>query len=144
MRVRIPPPPQKNPTEVGFFLFNNFLNIYYKTYMETTQLDITEIKKELIKSRTLAHFSHYVAGNLYYKVELSSGTYQFPIPTVENEFCMSSAAEYGLADISDDRSMTIYELSSDLGTTAFDNEIKASFLNRWIQKAVKKDEFIRV
>ena len=36
------------------------------------------------------------------------------------------------------------ELSSDLGTNAFDNEIKASFLNRCIQKAVKNDKFNRV
>ena len=112
--------------------------------METTKLNITEIKKELIKNRSMAQFTHYIAGNLYYKVTLESGTYQFPIPTLENEQSINSSAEYGLSPASEDRSLTIYELSSDLGTTPFDAEIKASFLNRWIQKAVKNDEFVQI
>jgi hypothetical protein len=40
-------------------------------------------KKDLYKSKAMAKFSHYVSGNLYYKVELADGIYQFPIATVE-------------------------------------------------------------
>jgi hypothetical protein len=39
--------------------------------------------KDLYKSKAMAKFSHYVSGNLYYKVELADGIYQFPIATVE-------------------------------------------------------------
>lgn len=35
-------------------------------------------------------------------------------------------------------------LSSDLGTTDFSNEMKGSDLNRWIAKAIEKDEFIKI
>lgn len=35
-------------------------------------------------------------------------------------------------------------LSSDLGTTTFSNEMRGSELNRWIAKAIKKDEFIKI
>lgn len=35
-------------------------------------------------------------------------------------------------------------LSSDLGITPFANEVKASELNRWIAKAIKKEEFIKI
>lgn len=35
-------------------------------------------------------------------------------------------------------------LSSDLGTTTFSEEMRGSELNRWIAKAIKKDEFIKI
>jgi hypothetical protein len=35
-------------------------------------------------------------------------------------------------------------LSSDLGTTTFSNEMRGSELNRWIDKAIKKEEFIKI
>jgi len=107
--------------------------------MEETTFNITDIKKELIKSRTVAHFSHYISGNLYYTVELESGKYQFPISTIEEGETYNTS----------DEGLSMYEietikLSSDLGTTEFSADEKASYLNRWIQKAIKKDVFIRV
>ena len=86
-----------------------------------------EVKKELLRSKSMAKFSHYISGNLYYSVQLADGVYQFPISTVDTIF--------GSSD---------YALSADLGTTAFDSEIKASFLNRWIDKAIDKGEFIKI
>lgn len=85
----------------------------------------SEVKKELYKKKTMAYFSHYVSGNLYYKVVLEDGTYQFPISTIDN-------IEGGI------------KLSSDLGTTSFYNEIKGSELNRWISISIKNDEFIKI
>jgi hypothetical protein len=37
-----------------------------------------------------------------------------------------------------------YLLSTDLGTTTFESEMKGSDLNRWIAKAVEKGEFIKI
>jgi hypothetical protein len=88
-------------------------------------MESNEVKKELLKNKTVAKLSHYCAGNLYYQVQLESGLYQFPISTIESEG-------------------EVISLSSDLGTTQFDSEIKASFLNRWIDKAIKSYEFIKV
>jgi len=98
-----------------------------------------EVKKELLKNKTVAKLSHYCAGNLYYQVQLESGLYQFPIATIEE----------GPTFNEDESGLSMYEvetvvLSSDLGTTQFDSEIKASFLNRWIDKAIKSSEFIKV
>jgi hypothetical protein len=46
-------------------------------------MEINEIKKDLFKSKKDGFNSHYVSGNLYYRVELADGIYQFPIATVE-------------------------------------------------------------
>lgn len=94
----------------------------------TCKLDKNKIKIELYKSKTMAKLSHYVSGNLYYTVDLEDGKYQFPISTVES----ANDGEFGI------------QLSSDLGTTSFYNEMKGSELNRWIGKAIDKDEFIKV
>jgi hypothetical protein len=89
-------------------------------------LEINEIKKELMKSKVMAKFSHYTSGNLYYTVELFGGIYQFPIETLE------------------DTEIGELRLSSDLGTTSFYSEVKGSELSRWIDKANKKEEFIKI
>lgn len=51
--------------------------------METITINVNDVKKELYKTKVNATFSHYTSGNLYYTVELSDGTYQFPISTIE-------------------------------------------------------------
>jgi len=84
-------------------------------------MDTNEVKKDLYKSKNMAKFSHYVSGNLYYHVEITNGVYQFPISTYEYP-----------------------NLSEDLGTTVFSAEIKGSELIRWITKAIKNNEFIRL
>jgi hypothetical protein len=90
----------------------------------------------------MAKFSHYVSGNLYYKVELADGIYQFPIATVEEgETYIVAVASDGIANIDD---VVTIELSHDLGDTTFAAEIKGSDLNRWISKAIKNGEFIKV
>ncbi len=87
-----------------------------------------EIKKDLMKSKNMATFSHYIAGNLYYNVVIMGELYEFPIATIES-------ANDGYLSI---------QLSSDLGTTRFDSEIRGSELARWISKAIKNETFIKL
>ena len=92
--------------------------------------DETEVKKDLFKSKAMAKFSHYIAGNLYYNIEVFGDTYEFPISTVEET-----------EDFAPEGSV---KLSSDLGTTRFESEIRGSELSRWISKAIKNETFIKV
>jgi hypothetical protein len=105
-------------------------------------MELNEIKKDLYKSKAIAKLTHYVSGNLYYTVELVDGVYQFPISTVETGIKYTVAiSDDGISNIDD---VETIQLSSDLGTTTFDAEMKGSDLNRWIAKAVKKGEFIKI
>jgi hypothetical protein len=94
----------------------------------------TEIKKDLYKSKNLAFFSHYVAGNLYYNIVVMDELYQFPISTVDR-------IKYGDEETA---YMDTYNLSEDLGTTEFSSEIRGSELIRWIIKAIKNETFIKL
>lgn len=102
---------------------------------------INEIKKELYKSKADAIFSHYAAGNLYYNVDVLGGTYQFPIPTVEFVTTPVGIDEDDNVVI---QPHTIMILATDLGTTPYTTTMYAAHLNRWIQKAVEKEEFIKI
>lgn len=101
-------------------------------------LDKNEVKKDLYKSKNMAKFSHYVSGNLYYNVELADGVYQFPIATIDKYIECETTME------GDDIDIETISLSSDLGTTVFNAEVKGSELNRWISKAIDKGEFTKV
>src|SRR3972149_4480385 len=96
-------------------------------------MNTNEVKKELYRSKAMARFSHYTSGNLYYTVEMSGGTYQFPIATIEQ-----------VKVLEDSTVLPFIKLSSDLGTTSFCAEVKGSDLNRWIAKAVEKGDFVKV
>ncbi len=102
-------------------------------------MESNEVKKELLKNKTVAKLSHYCAGNLYYQVQLESGLYQFPIATIEE----------GPTFNDDESGLSMYEvetviLSEDLGTTRFEAEIRGSELARWISKAIKNETFIKL
>lgn len=94
----------------------------------------TEVYKELLKSKVNANFSHYCSGSLYYTVQLVNGLYQFPIEVIE-QVTVKDQPEVVLPFI---------KLSSDLGTTPFNSEERASYFNRWISKAIDKGEFIKL
>lgn len=139
--------------------------------METTNvINANDVKKELYKSKVNAKLSHYVAGNVYYTVELESGTYQFPISTLEKvnidgvspkgvytensegnlmhiEKLLTLKEGVEILDIEkkeDFEELMFDKLSSDLGSTSFYAEMKGSDLNRYISKAFEKGEFIKV
>lgn len=81
--------------------------------------------KKLVSNGYIAKFTHYCAGNLYYIIENEDGTYQFPVEVVEKL---------------DDK----LQLSSDLGTTDFEAEIKALTMMRYIRKAIKNETLIKL
>ena len=104
-------------------------------------MEKNELKKELMKAKTLAYFSHYCAGNLYYKFSLDEwerATYQFPIATVERAGNTADGDGHWLHHESP------IELSPDLGTTAFNAHEKASMLWRWINRAIDAGELLKV
>jgi hypothetical protein len=103
-------------------------------------METTNVFKQLLKSKVMANFSHYCSGNLYYTVQLEEGLFQFPIETTE------FGCDYISPDDIGERvtPVRVLKLSSDLGTTPFDAQIKGSFLNRWITKAIKNEEFIKL
>jgi hypothetical protein len=94
----------------------------------------TEIKKDLFKSKAMAKFSHYIAGNLYYNIEIFGELYEFPISTVDFSF----------TELQEGNEVRLYELSPDLGTTRFESKIRGSELARWISKAIKNETFIKL
>jgi hypothetical protein len=105
-------------------------------------MELNEIKKDLYKSKAIAKLSHYVSGNLYYTLELADGVYQFPIATVETSLEYIHPENQGVYD--DEPTIETLQLSSDLGTTTFESEMKGSDLNRWIAKAVSNGEFTKI
>jgi hypothetical protein len=92
-------------------------------------MELIDIKKELYKNKTMAKFDFYESGDLYYTIELSDGTYLFPVAVVNK-----------LPDIGD----YVYELSSDIGNTRFYTEVKGSELIRWISMAFDDGKFIKI
>jgi len=108
--------------------------------METTEVKINaiEVKKELYKSKVNAKLSHFDKPNLYYTVELSTGTYQFPIATTVKKT---------LTLMDGDEVISMFDIDKaapDLAGANFGLEVKASDLNRWIERAIKNDDFIKI
>ena len=116
-------------------------------------MNANDVKKELYKSKAFAKLDGIVSGTMYYTVPLADGVYRFPIETVEKVntplfkldtvirssiFTRMFGPKYLKAE------GILYNLSADLGTTYFGSEMKASDLNRWIAKAIEKEEFIKI
>jgi hypothetical protein len=102
--------------------------------MEVSTINVNDVKKYLYKNKELmAKYIYYKHGELYYSVQLEDGAYKFPIETTEIDYITTENGEE-----------QFLALSSDLGETPFDNEIKASLLNRWIAKAFEKGKFEKI
>lgn len=106
--------------------------------------------KEIVKDNTVK-LSHYCHGKLYYNVEVNGETFQFPIHTVdtvegseEEEGCNPDNCGNDSCQCSSEKPKKLYTLSEDLGTTNFETEYKAMTLMRWIRKAIKNEEFIKI
>lgn len=117
-------------------------------------LELTEVKKDLYKSKEMAKFSHYNKGRLFYEVKILEGTYLFPIHTVEeksktfdldnNHVKFINQTIEAINDCYNIDLLKNLDLSEDLGETSFFNEIKGSELIRWIGKAIKNEEIKKV
>lgn len=92
-------------------------------------LNKNEIKKDLYKTKTLAYFNYYKYGSLYYTIEILNSLYIFPISTIDMNY------------ENEEEKIT---LSSDLGITSFNHEIRGSELIRWIIKAIDENKLIKI
>jgi len=72
--------------------------------------------KDIVKG-TIANFSHAIAGVLYYNTETPIGKYQFPVNMNDRD---------------------------DVGTTTFVAQYKTITLMRYVRKAIKNDELIKL
>jgi len=107
--------------------------------METTnQISPIEVKKELYKSKTNAKFSHFENNKMFYTVELESGKFIFPIATAVKKTIKVIEDEEVIA------SFEIEKAAADVKGATFGPEVKGSDLNRWIEKAIKNDDFIKI
>ena len=98
-----------------------------------------EIGKELMKTKVMANFSHYSKGKLFYKVTIEAGTFQFQLSTVEDGPTIKTNDPHDGAPLDEIKTLV---LSSDLGDTTFNAEIRGSELFRWIKKAIANEEFV--
>lgn len=115
-----------------------------KIIKSSIMIEANEVKKELFKSKAMAKFSHYCAGNLYYEVEVKGDKYQFPISTIQPLLQFEGLEKVSDTEFEMKTEQVGIALSSDLGTTNFSAEIKGSDLNRWIGKAIEKGEFVYI
>jgi hypothetical protein len=72
--------------------------------------------KDVVKNNKIARFSHAIAGNLYYKVEMEDGT------TVQFKVDMND--------------------KDDVGTTTFNAEEKALMMMRYIRKSEASGDLV--
>lgn len=93
----------------------------------TEELNLTDIKKDLYKSKADATLQHYEKGKLIYNVTVGDNVYQFPILTLE----VDNTLPY-----------TTIKLSDDLGETKMETVIPGRLLIRYIEKAIKEDTFV--
>lgn len=97
-------------------------------------LSAIEIKKDLYKNKSNATFQYYEQGCLWYRITTSFGVFDIPIAVFE-----VVTNENGAVVVNDG---TIpYAMSKEIGTTPFMAEIKASELNRWIERAINDNTF---
>ena len=106
------------------------------------KINAIDVQKELMKSKVMAKFSHYEKGKLFYTIELESGTYQFSIDTIQDK-----VEHYydDLGDVTIGKTRVVgIDLSEDLGSTKFFNEVRGSELFRWIKKSIASDDFMKI
>lgn len=105
----------------------------------TEELNLTDIKKDLYKSKVDATLQHYDKGKLIYNVTIGDSVYQFPIHTVEN-----TTENWVVASPSGPLTKEIktIKLSDDLGETKMETVIPGRLLIRYIEKAIKEDTFV--
>jgi|ERR1035437_854020 hypothetical protein len=110
---------------------NDVVDIYKKSK--------TDIQKDLLKSKNIAMFSRYQAGNLYYHVVIFDDEFEFGIPVTENIEQYAPTSDF----VSQVRLPDKTQLSTDLGNAPFDAQIKGAHLFRWIAKSFDAGELIK-
>ncbi len=104
--------------------------------------------KDIVSNNKMAKFSHFIGGNLYYKVESDEGIYQFPVKTIEKIdstlFKLEAATQTSPSVSISYKAITkdSYHILDDIGMTTFDFEMKAIYLMRWIKLSISNDEIV--
>lgn len=105
---------------------------------EVIVISAIEVKKDLYKSKVNAKFSHFDDSKMFYTVEIESGKYVFPISVVKKRTIKIIEDDEIIATIETEKA------APDLKGAIFGTEIKASELNRWIEKAIANNEFTKI
>jgi hypothetical protein len=105
--------------------------------------------KDIVGGGSVAKFSHYAAGALYYKVENDNGTYVFPVYVIEKGHGPFFKMEKLTQSTGDELKYvpymeSLHTFASDVGLTTFEAEMKAMMLMRWINKALKSGEVAKI
>lgn len=98
----------------------------------------TDVKKELYKTKVMANFSHIADGSAFYTVEYNGGLYQFPLELEETKIITINLGE----DIIN--SFNIKVPSADMKGATFGSEVKGASLSRWVSRAIKNGNFIKI
>ncbi len=113
-------------------------------------MNATDVKKELYKSKVTAKLMDVTEGKMFYSVQLEDGLYRFPVDQVKEVGGPLYKLE-AKTQTSPTISLTYtkleekcFSLSAELGKTSFYPEMKASELNRWIERAIKDGEFVKL
>lgn len=104
-------------------------------------LDVNLIKKDVLRSKAIAKFQRYdfETRSLIYNIQLTDGLYQFPVKLLRPFEITNKISEKGMKI-----TLTIegIEELEDIKGADFFNEMKGALLSRWIEKAVKDENFI--
>jgi hypothetical protein len=102
------------------------------TYVET------DVKKELYKTKAIATYNHIEDGKAYYDVEYKGVLHQFPLDLFETKK-VSTLIGDGVVSTFD-----IQVPAADMNGASFGQEVRGSELNRWIARAIKTGNFIKI
>ena len=80
-------------------------------------MENNSVLKQIVMNNNLASISHAIAGVLYYEVKTNDATYSFPVNMHDKE---------------------------DVGTSTFPGQVKAITLMRYIRKAIKNEELVKI
>lgn len=99
-------------------------------------LSAIEIKKDLYKNKSNAVFQYYEKGYLWYRITTSFGVFDIPIAVFEVVTNETEPANNRITI-----QVEGLQLNPEIGATPFANEIKASELNRWIERSINNTTF---
>jgi len=88
--------------------------------MDIVKLETPHTIAQIVKG-TMAEFSHYKNGELFYTVDVEEFKYEFPISIIDE------VDEDGVKEL---------KLSSDIGDSSFERTYKAITLMRYLRKAI--------
>lgn len=106
--------------------------------MEGLEYVDIDVKKELYKSKAIAKFSHIEDGKAFYHVEYQGALHQFPLDLEESKTITINMGDEEIA------SFDIKVPAADMKGATFGTEVKGSDLNRWIARAIKTGNFMKI